>query len=165
MQDLKSHFQQDFLALCTRLVSVHLVMASAGCSFNSFSIFLFSLKQQKLMKTVFLYPFFNMAVSPQNNKKNYFILVNYMGWQIWHCALPYQWAPLSLWKCYFVWMVVGGCLNVWHSSPYEREWKRVRLFNVLGCQADTLGTNVSDFSCPFYICPITTALNHLISLN
>ena len=54
MHNLKSHFQQDFLAYCTRPVSVHLAMASVGCSFNSFSIFMFSSKrQQNLMKTVF----------------------------------------------------------------------------------------------------------------
>ena len=54
MHNLKSHFQQDFLAYCTRPVSVHLAMVSVGCSFNSFSNFLFSLKQQQnLMKSVF----------------------------------------------------------------------------------------------------------------
>ena len=54
ISDFKSHFQQDFLAYCTRPVSVHLAMACAGCSFNSFSVFLFSLKQQQnLMKIMF----------------------------------------------------------------------------------------------------------------
>ena len=89
MHDFKSHFQQDFLAYCTRPISVHLVMASVGCLFNSFSIFLLSLKQQQnLMKIMFwLYPFSNMAISPPppppNNEKLYFILVNCMGWQVW----------------------------------------------------------------------------------
>ena len=73
MRDFKSHFWWYFLAYCTRPVSVHLAMASVGCSFNSFSIFMFSSKrQQNLMKTVFfLYPFFNMAISPQNNEKKH----------------------------------------------------------------------------------------------
>ena len=35
---------------------------------------------------IFLYPFSNMAISPQNNggKKLYFMLVNCMGWQVWY---------------------------------------------------------------------------------
>ena len=54
MHDFKSHFRQDFLAYCTRPVSVHLVMTCVGCSFNSFSVFLLSLKQrQNLMKIMF----------------------------------------------------------------------------------------------------------------
>ena len=56
MHDFKSHFQfqQDFLAYCTRPVSVHLVMACVSCLFDSFSIFLLSLKQQQnLMKIMF----------------------------------------------------------------------------------------------------------------
>ena len=54
MCHFKSHFQQDFLAYCTRPVSVHLVIACVGCSFNSFSVFLLSLKQQQnLMKIMF----------------------------------------------------------------------------------------------------------------
>ena len=47
MHDFKSRFQQSFLAYCTRPVSVHLVMASVGCSFNSFSVFFLGLKQQQ----------------------------------------------------------------------------------------------------------------------
>ena len=47
MYNFKSHFLQDFLAYCTRPVSVHLVMACVGCSFNNFSIFLLCLKQQQ----------------------------------------------------------------------------------------------------------------------
>ena len=35
MHDIKSHFQQDFLAYCTRPVSVHMAMACIGGSFNS----------------------------------------------------------------------------------------------------------------------------------
>ena len=70
---LNMHAQQDFLAYCTRPVSVHLAMVCAGCSFNSFSVFLLGLKQQQnLIKIVFLYPFSGMAISPQNNEKNVF---------------------------------------------------------------------------------------------
>ena len=54
MHNFKSRFWWDFLAYCTRPASVHLVMAFIGCSFDSFSIFLLSLKQQQnLMKIVF----------------------------------------------------------------------------------------------------------------
>ena len=54
IRDFKSYFQWDFLACCTRLVRVHLAMACVGCLFDSFSIFLLSLKQQQnLMKIMF----------------------------------------------------------------------------------------------------------------
>ena len=36
------------LSLCTRPVSVHLAMACVGCLFDSFSVFLLSLKQNKI---------------------------------------------------------------------------------------------------------------------
>ena len=49
----KSHFWWDFLAYCTRTASVNLMMAFIGCSFDSFSVFLLSLKQQNLMKIMF----------------------------------------------------------------------------------------------------------------
>ena len=52
--DFKSHFQQDFSAYCTKPVSVHLAMPCIGCSFDSFSVFLLSLKQQQnLVKIMF----------------------------------------------------------------------------------------------------------------
>ena len=75
MHNFKSHFQQDFLAYCTRPVSVHLAMASVGCSFDSFSIFLLSLKQQQnIMKIMFSCIHFPIiiAISPENNEKNVF---------------------------------------------------------------------------------------------
>ena len=51
---LNTHARQDFLAYCTRPVSVHLAMACTGCSLDSFSVFWHSLKQrQNLMKIVF----------------------------------------------------------------------------------------------------------------
>ena len=54
MHNFKSHFWWDFLAYCTRPARVNLVMAFIGCLFNSFSIFLLSLKQQQnLMKIMF----------------------------------------------------------------------------------------------------------------
>ena len=81
MHDFKSHFRQDFLVYCTRPVSVHLVMACVGCSFNSFSIFLLSLKQQQnLMKIIFSCIRFPIWLNPPEiMKKLYFILVNCMG--------------------------------------------------------------------------------------
>ena len=69
MHDLKSHIRRDFLAICTMPVSVLLAMECVGCSFDWFSIFLLSLKQQQnLIKIVFLYPFSSLAISPQNNE-------------------------------------------------------------------------------------------------
>ena len=54
MHNFKSHFWWDFLAYCNRLARVNLVMAFTGCLFDSFSIFLLSLKQQQnLMKIIF----------------------------------------------------------------------------------------------------------------
>ena len=53
-RNFKSHFWWDFLAYCTRPVSVHLAMACVGCSFDRFTFFLLSLKQQQnLMKIMF----------------------------------------------------------------------------------------------------------------
>ena len=74
MHNFKSHFQQDFLAYCTRPVNVRLTMACVGCSFDIFSIFLLSLKQQQnLMKIMFSrIHFSNMAIYPQNNEKTVF---------------------------------------------------------------------------------------------
>ena len=73
----KPHFWWDFLAYCISPVCVYLTMLCVSCSFNSFSIFLLSLKQQNLMKIVFLYPFSNMAISSKIMKKNvFYILVN-----------------------------------------------------------------------------------------
>ena len=64
--DFKSHFQRDFLAYCTRPVSVHLAMACVGCSFNSlFAQFKTTIKTHE--NYVFLYPFSSMVISPQNN--------------------------------------------------------------------------------------------------
>ena len=69
MQDFKSHFRQDFLAYCTRPVSVHLAMACIGCSFNSYSVFFaqFKTTTKSHENYVFLYPFSSMAIYPQNN--------------------------------------------------------------------------------------------------
>ena len=84
MCDFKSHFWQDFLAYCPRPVSVHLVMVCVGCSFNSFSVFLLSLKQQQnLMKIMFSCIHFPVwPYPPKIMKKMYFIQVNCMGWQV-----------------------------------------------------------------------------------
>ena len=92
MHNFKSHFQSDFLAYCTRAskcafsdgtrpVSVHLAMACVSCLFNSFSVFLFSLKQQQnLMKIMFSCIHFPVwPYPPKIMKKLYSILVNCMG--------------------------------------------------------------------------------------
>ena len=53
--------------------------------FLSFAQFNFKTTTKSHENYVFLYPFSSMAISPQNNgKKMYFILVNCMGWQVWH---------------------------------------------------------------------------------
>ena len=67
------------LSLLPRPVSVHLAMVCAGCLFNTFAVFLLSLKQLH-ENHIFLDSFLSMAISPLNNEKNlYFILVNWMG--------------------------------------------------------------------------------------
>ena len=90
MHNFKSHFQWDFLAYCTRQVSVHLAMACVSCLFNSFSVFLLSLKQlQNLMKIMFSCIHFLVWPYPPQKimKKMCFILVNWMGWQV--CMMNY----------------------------------------------------------------------------
>ena len=84
MHNFKSHFQWDFLTYCTRPVRVHLAMVCGGCSFDSFSFFLLSLKrQQNLVKIMFSCISFPIWPHlPQIMKKMYFILVNCMGWQV-----------------------------------------------------------------------------------
>ena len=74
MHDFKTHCWQDFLAYCSRPVSVHLAMVCIGRSFNSFSVFLFSLKQQQnLMKIVFSCTHFPiLPYPPKIMKKNVF---------------------------------------------------------------------------------------------
>ena len=70
----KIHFQQDFLAYCARPVSVHLATACVSCSFDSFLIFLLSLKQQqnlvKIMLSCIHFPIW--PYPPKNNEKNVF---------------------------------------------------------------------------------------------
>ena len=91
MRDFKSHFQQDFLAYCTRPVSIWWWHVSASCSFNGFSVFLLSLKQQQnLMKIMFSCIHFPVwPYPPKIMKKMYFILVNCMGWQVWDPLLTF----------------------------------------------------------------------------
>ena len=73
MHNFKSHFQSDFLAYCTRPVSVHLAIACVSCLFNSFSVFLFSLKQQQnLMKIMFSCTHFPVWPYPQKIMKKLF---------------------------------------------------------------------------------------------
>ena len=84
MCNFKSHSWQDFLAYCTRPANVHLAMVCVSCSFNSFSIFWLSLKQQQnLMKIMFSCIHFPIwPYSPKIMIFYYFILVNCMGWQV-----------------------------------------------------------------------------------
>ena len=80
-------------------------MACVGCLFNSFSVFLLSLKQQQnVMKIVFsCIHFSNMAISPQNNEKKEkcFIPVNYMGWLHPVCCKRevFGYKETDLWMC------------------------------------------------------------------
>ena len=61
-------------------------MAFIGCSFDSFSVFLLSLKQQNLMKIMFSCIHFPVwPYPPKIMIFFYFILVNCMGWQVWFC--------------------------------------------------------------------------------
>ena len=79
MHNFKSHIQQDFLAYCTRPVSVHLAMACVSCSFNSFSIFLLSLKIKiNLMNVMFSYihfPIWPYCPPPPPQKKKIKIII------------------------------------------------------------------------------------------
>ena len=73
VRDFKSHLRRDFLADCIRPVSVHLAMASVGCSFESFSVFLLSLKQQenrmKIMFSYVHYPIWPYPPPKKNTQK------------------------------------------------------------------------------------------------
>ena len=69
MHDFKSHFQQDFLAYCTRPVSVHLVMAYIlAAHLTVFQKKMLSLKQHQ--NYVFLYPVW--PYPPKNKTKTVF---------------------------------------------------------------------------------------------
>ena len=118
MHDFKSHFQQEFLAYCTRPVSVHLAMACVGCSFDSFSVFLLSLKhQQNLMKIMFSCIHFPVwPYPPKIMKKLYFILVNCMGWQVCYMCLPFSLFQVSVLFSHnlsvsFLWNRIGTVLQ------------------------------------------------------
>ena len=65
MHNFKSHFRQDFLACDTSPVSVHLAMLLIQQFYNRFAHFKITTKSHE--NYVFLYPFSNMAISPQNN--------------------------------------------------------------------------------------------------
>ena len=56
MHDFKSHFQQDFIAYCTKPVSAF----GDGVFFNLFAQFKATTKSHE--NCVFLYPFSNMAI-------------------------------------------------------------------------------------------------------
>ena len=77
MRDFKSHFHQDFLAYCTRPVSMHLVIVCRLFIQQFFSLFAQFKTTKSHENYVFLYPFSNMTISPQNNDFFFLILVNY----------------------------------------------------------------------------------------
>ena len=86
-------------------------MACVSCSFNSFSIFLLSLKQQQnLMKIVFSCIHFPIWPHPPIiMKKLYFIVVNHIGWQVWYFESVWQQNQMTL----FHWVLDNGSI----SSP------------------------------------------------
>ena len=102
-RDFISHFRWDFLAYCTRPVNVHLAMTCVGCLFNSFWIFLLSLKQQNLMKIMFSCIHFPIWPYPPKIMifKN-FKLVNCTGWQVWQ---------LNCWN----FKLLSSDADLWHS--------------------------------------------------
>ena len=81
--NFKPHFQRDFLACCTKPVSVHLVMACVSCSLNSFSVFLLSLKQQqnltKIMFSCIHFPAWPYPPKIMGKKEEYFKLFGLTG--------------------------------------------------------------------------------------
>ena len=98
MRDFKSHFQRDFLVYCTRPVTVHLAMASVGCSLDSFSIFLLSLKQQQnLKKIMFFCIHFPIWPNPPKilRKKTVFYTGKLYGWTDKTTTLTTVWLPTS----------------------------------------------------------------------
>ena len=84
LRNFKPQFWWDFLAYCTRAVSVHLAMVCVGGSFHVFSVFSLSFKTTTKFHEyyVFLYPFSNMAITSKKMFFLYFILINCMGWQV-----------------------------------------------------------------------------------
>ena len=81
MRNLKSHFRRDFLAYCTRPVSVHFAVVCVSCSFNNLSVFLLCFtQQQNLMELLFSCIHFPIwPYPPQIIILFYFIQLNCMG--------------------------------------------------------------------------------------
>ena len=71
MHNFESHCQQDFLVYRTRPVSVHLTMACAGCSFDTFPIL-------KMMFSCIHFPIWPYPPEIMREKED-LISVNCMG--------------------------------------------------------------------------------------
>ena len=111
-------------------------MASVSCSFNSFSVFLLSLKQQQnLMKIMFSCIHFPTWPYPpphppknNNNEKLYFILVNYMGWQVCNQQCGILLVKIIRYRNSFSSLVrlkQQQCSAIWPERERERERERV----------------------------------------
>ena len=89
---LKISLPTRFLAYCTRPVSVHLAMASVGCSFNSFSVFCSVLHNNKISWSlcfpVFIFQYGHIPPKSWKKQQLYFIQVNCMGWQVCNHVQP-----------------------------------------------------------------------------
>ena len=118
MHNFKSHFQQDFLAYCTRPFGVHLVMVSVGCLFNSFSTILLSLKrQQNLMKIMFSCIHFPVWPYPPPNNEKLFYTGKLYGLTGMHTHAPDMFVFFTLLKAL-------TCRQADHSSGavWESRW-------------------------------------------
>ena len=145
MHNFRSHFQWDFLACCTRRVRVRLAMACVGCSLNSFSVFLLSLKQeQNLMKIMFScihFPVWPYPPPPpqimrekqqqqqQQQKQLYFILVKGTAWQVCYVldarsALYSSLYPLTTWRPRLMLPTWRRSDKTWRqrSEPIAQSW-------------------------------------------
>ena len=84
MHNFKSHFQWDFLAYCTRPVSLHLAMVCVGCSFDSFlnlfAQFKTATKSHENHVSCINFPIW--PYPPQIMDFFFFVLVNCIGWQV-----------------------------------------------------------------------------------
>ena len=113
MHSFKSHFQRDFLACCTRPVCA---FGDGVCQLliqQFFSLFAqFKTKTKSHENYVFLYPFSNMAISPQNKEENLFYSSKLYGLT----GMMYfpQWINKVV-----LYLVAGVCRN--HSLMPERQ--------------------------------------------
>ena len=108
-------------------------MAYVGYSFNSFSVFLLSLKRQRnLMKMMFSCIHFPIwPYPPKIMKKLYFILVNCMGWQVCctHAAVACCCVVLNVPHCP---CMRGKCHH--HTTPIYAWRKCIYMYMYNMCQ-------------------------------